>query len=64
MLTHGGSNLILVCYTDFDFMSTFEYMFTIREATISWRSIKQQCIADSTTEAQYVVATKAAKEAI
>ena len=29
-----------------------------------WRSIKQKCIADSTTKAEYVAACEAAKEAI
>ena len=31
---------------------------------MSWRSIKQKCIADSTTEAEYVAACEAAKEAV
>ena len=31
---------------------------------ISWRSVKQSCIADSTMEAEYVAACEAAKEAI
>ena len=31
---------------------------------MSWSSIKQRCIADSTIEAEYVVACKIAKEAI
>ena len=29
-----------------------------------WRSVKQSCIADSTMEAEYVVACEAAKEAV
>ena len=31
---------------------------------MSWRSIKQSCIDDSTTEIEYVAASKAAKEAV
>ena len=31
---------------------------------ISWRSVKQSCIADSTMEAEYVVACEVAKEAV
>ena len=31
---------------------------------MSWRSIKQKCIADSTIEAEYVVACEAANEAV
>ena len=31
---------------------------------ITWRSVKQSCIADSTMEAEYVAACEAAKEAV
>ena len=31
---------------------------------ISWRSIKRECTADSTLEAEYVVACEAVKEAV
>ncbi|KAK9195396.1 hypothetical protein WN943_003517 [Citrus x changshan-huyou] len=31
---------------------------------ISWRSVKQSCITDSTTEAEYVAASEAAKEVV
>ncbi|OIT22478.1 retrovirus-related pol polyprotein from transposon tnt 1-94, partial [Nicotiana attenuata] len=34
------------------------------DGAISWRSIKQSCVADSTMEAEYVAASEAAKEAI
>ena len=44
--------------------STFGYVFTLGGATVSWRSIKQSCIADSTMDAEYVAASEAAKEAI
>ena len=44
--------------------STFGYVFSIGDAIVSWGSIKQQYIADSTTEVEYVVATKATKEAV
>ena len=33
-------------------------------AAVSWRSIKQSCIADSTMEVEYVAASKAAKKAV
>lgn len=39
-------------------------MFTLGGGAITFRSIKQSCIAKSTMEAKYVVASKAAKEAI
>ena len=73
MLIYGGSDLIPVGYTDSDsnFMSnmdsrksTFGYVFTLKGAIVNWRSIKQQCIADSTTKVEYVTAIEAAKEAI
>ncbi|KAH9651080.1 hypothetical protein KPL70_026615 [Citrus sinensis] len=60
-----------VGYTDSDFMSdkdsrksTSGYVFTLGSGAISWGSVKQSCIADSTTEAEYVAASEAAKEAI
>ena len=39
-------------------------MFTLNGGVICWRSVKKTCVADSTTEAEYVVASKAVKEAI
>ena len=39
-------------------------MFTLGGRAISWRSIKQSCVADSTIEAEYVAAYEAAKDAI
>ena len=51
MLTYGGSNLIPVGYTYSDFMldmdsrkSIFEYVFTLKGAIVSWRSIKQRVL--------------------
>ena len=58
-------------YTYSEFMSdkdlrksTSEHVFTLGGGAVSWRSIKQKCIADSTTEAEYVAACEAAKEAV
>ena len=45
-------------------MSTSRYAFTLGGGAISWRSIKQSCIADSTMEAKYVAASEATKEAV
>ena len=39
-------------------------MFTLGGGAISWRSVKQSCIVDSTMEAEYVAACEAAKEAV
>ncbi|KAH9734858.1 Integrase catalytic domain-containing protein [Citrus sinensis] len=71
MLVYSGDELILVGYTDSDFMSnkdsrksTSGYVFTLASGAISWRSVKQSCIANSITEAKYVAASEAAKEAV
>ena len=36
----------------------------INKGALSWKSLKQSTVADSTTEAEYFVASDAAKEAI
>ncbi|KAH9698286.1 reverse transcriptase Ty1/copia-type domain-containing protein [Citrus sinensis] len=71
MLVYSGNELIPVGYTDSDFMSdkdsrksTSGYVFTLGSGAISWRSVKQSCIADSTTKAEYVAASEAAKEVV
>ena len=51
--------------SDKDFRkSTSGYVFTLGSGAISWRSVKQSCIADSTTEAEYMAASEAAKEVV
>ena len=71
MLMYGGDELIPIGYTDSDFMldkdlrkSTSGYVFTLGGGAVSWRSIKQKCIADLTIEAEYVAACEAVKKAI
>ena len=58
-------------YTNSDFQSdkdsrrsTSGFVFTFGGAAVSWRSVKQSCIADSTMEAEYVATSTAAKEAV
>ena len=58
-------------YTDSDFQSDIEsrkstsgYVFTLGGGAVSWRSVKQSSIADSTMETEYIAASEAAKEAI
>ncbi|KAJ9557320.1 hypothetical protein OSB04_011934 [Centaurea solstitialis] len=47
-----------------DFISQSGYVFTLKGGAISWKSSKQDTIADSTTEAEYIAASDAAKEAV
>ncbi|MCO5564509.1 hypothetical protein L7F22_018170 [Adiantum nelumboides] len=58
-------------YTDSDYAgdldnrrSTSRYVFTMAGGAISWRSRLQTCVTQSTTEAEYVAASEACKEAI
>ena len=39
-------------------------MFNLGDGAISWRSVKQSSIADSTMEAEYIAASEAAKETV
>ena len=58
-------------YSDSDFAgdnsdrkSTSGYCFSLGSGVISWKSVKQSCVALSTTEAEYVALSAAAQEAI
>ena len=71
MLVYSSTDLILVGVTDYDFQSnrdsrklTFGYVFPLGGGAVSWRSIKQSRIADSTTKAEYVVALEATKKVV
>lgn len=69
-LVLGGKREDLVGYTDADGMSNEDrhaisgYVFQIDGSTVSWSAKRQDIIALSTTEAEYVATTHAAKEAI
>ena len=61
----------LLHYTDSDFQSDLDFrkstsgcVFTLGGGAITWRSVKQSCIVDSTMEAEYVAVCEAAKEAV
>ncbi|KAM2111914.1 hypothetical protein ACFX1R_014482 [Malus domestica] len=70
-LVYGGaSELRVEGYTDADFQSDVDdkssnsgYVFTLNGGAVSWKSKKQSVIVDSTTEAEYVAAAEAGKEA-
>ncbi|RVW36801.1 Retrovirus-related Pol polyprotein from transposon TNT 1-94 [Vitis vinifera] len=71
MLVFQSENLVPIGYTDSDFQSdqdsrksTSGNVFVLGGGAISWRSIKQTCVADFTMEAEYVAASEAAKEAV
>ena len=71
MLVYQDKSLEPIGYTDSDFQSDIDsrkstsgYVFTFGGGAISWRSVKQSSIADSTMEAEYIAASEAAKEAV
>ena len=71
MLVYHDESLEPVGYTNSDFQSdpdsiksTFGYVFTLGGGAISWRSVKQSNIADSTMETEYIAKSEAAKEAV
>ena len=71
MLVYRCEDLILIGYTDSDFQLDLDFkksisgcVFTLRGGAITWRSVKQSCIADSTMEAEYIATYEAAKEAV
>ncbi|GKB26309.1 retrovirus-related pol polyprotein from transposon TNT 1-94, partial [Tanacetum coccineum] len=70
-LCFGDSYLIVTGYVDSDYAgdldgskSTTGYVFTLFGGTVSWVSKLQSVVAMSTTEAEYVVAAQASKEAV
>ena len=70
-LIYGGSDLKLEGYSDFSFQSDPDdsksisgYVFTLNGGAVSWKSSKQQIVADSTIEAEYIAASEAVKEAV
>ncbi|UYV62645.1 hypothetical protein LAZ67_2001397 [Cordylochernes scorpioides] len=69
----GGSpcTSTLIGFSDADFAgdldtrkSTTGYVFMLNNGPISWCSQKQNCVSLSTTESEYIAASKATKEAI
>jgi len=70
-LIYGDSELKLKGYTNASFASDKDdsksisgYVFTLNGSAVSWKSSKQATVAYSTTEAKYIAASEAAKEAI
>ena len=70
-LIYGGAELQVRGFTDASFQSDKDdcksqsgYVFILNCGAVSWKSSKQVTTADSTTEAEYIAASEAAKEAI
>ena len=68
---YGGSELQVREFTDASFQSDKDdcksqsgYIFTLNGGAVSWKSSKQDTTVDSTTEAEYIAALEAAKEAV
>ena len=68
-LIYGDSELKVSGYTDasfqtdkYDYKSQSRFIFLPIGGAVSWKSSKQSTIVDSTTEAKYIAAFKAAKE--
>jgi len=67
----GEEELVVMGYTDASFQtdkdnsrSQSDYVFTINGGVVRWKSSKQETVTDSTTEAEYIAASEAAKEGV
>ena len=70
-IIYGGNELQVNGYTDSDFQSdpddresTSGFIFILNGNAICWKSSKHGSTIDSTTEAEYIAASEAAKEAV
>src|SRR4051812_33447732 len=71
-LVYGGEDELSVKgYTDASYLTDSDdsrsqsgYVFIINGGSVSWKSSKQETMSASTTQAEYIVASEAAKEAI
>ncbi|KAK8597087.1 hypothetical protein V6N12_065563 [Hibiscus sabdariffa] len=71
-LIYGGEEELRVKgYTDASFQTDKDdsrsqsgFVFCLNGGAVSWKSSKQDTVADSTTEAEYIAASEAAKEAV
>ncbi|KAL0411366.1 UNVERIFIED_CONTAM: hypothetical protein Slati_3726300 [Sesamum latifolium] len=70
-LIYGGGELILEGYNDASFQSDDDdaksqssFVFKFNGGVVVWKSSKQDTTVDSTTEAEYIATSEAAKEAV
>ena len=47
-----------------DYKSQPDYVFTLNGCAVVWKSFKQNTVADSTTEVEYIAASEASEEAV
>ena len=71
LLVYRNGEIRVDGYKDSDFQSdindrtsTLGFIITFNGETVSWKNSKQSTTTDSTTEADYVVALEATKEAV
>ena len=71
LLVYRGNSLKVEGYTDSSFQfdvdnskSNSGYVYTLNGGAVCWKSSKQDTTADSTTEAEYIAASDAAKEGV
>jgi hypothetical protein len=67
----GEEELVVTGYTDASFLTNQDdsksqsgYIFMINSGVVSWKSSKHETMVDSTTEAEYITASEAAKEGV
>ncbi|XP_074297312.1 secreted RxLR effector protein 161-like [Silene latifolia] len=67
----GDEELVVSGYTDASFQTDRDdsrsqsgYVFLLNGGAVSWKSSKQDTVADSTTKVEYIAASEATKEAV
>ncbi|KAL0286038.1 UNVERIFIED_CONTAM: Secreted RxLR effector protein [Sesamum radiatum] len=70
-LIYGGGELILEGYSNLSFQlddddakSQSGFVFKLNGGVVAWKSSKQDITVDSTTKAEYIAVSKAAKDAV
>ena len=71
-LVYGGEEeLVVTGYTNASFQTDKDnsksqsgFVFIVNGGAVSWKSSKQETVADSTIEAEYITASEAAKEGV
>ena len=71
-LVYGGEEeLVVIDYTDASFQTDKDdsksqsgFVFKVNGGAVSWKSSKQETVADSITEAEYIAASEAAKKGV